>query len=138
MKHIKFSKRNEWLREYVESAHGLVNLDKLKSVTTFTVPTSKIKKTEACLTRYDSKNFKMTLTLYDHIRVRRTNGKIKVEHKRHNFNYVLDSLAHELAHLKFFDHRPEHLALQARILVRMTKIASKNGILDITMPWRNK
>lgn len=138
MQHIKFSKKIEWLRPYVECVKGMVNLDKLKGISTFKVPLSKVKTTEACLIRYDAKNFKMTITLYDHTRVRQKNGKFKVQHRKHRLNYILDSLAHELAHLKYFDHRPEHLELQAKLLIRMSKVAKKHGITDITVPWKDK
>ncbi len=135
MKHIKYSKSIDWLVPYVECAKGLVNLNKLKVVTTFKVPVSKIKQTEACLIRYDAKNYKITLTLYNQKR-KRVNSKIKIKSVKNTISFVLDSLAHELAHLKYFDHRPEHLALQARILIRMTKVAKLQGILDLDRQWK--
>lgn len=132
---IKCSKAVEWLLPYIQCADGLVNLDKLKSITTFKVPVSKIKQTEACLTRYDAKNFRMTITLYEQVRVRHGN-RYKVENVRHRLSYVLDSLAHELAHLKQFDHKPAHLALQAKIMIRMAKVAEQQGITDLTLQWK--
>jgi predicted metal-dependent hydrolase len=138
MQHIILSKKLEWLRPYLDAAKGLVNTDKLKAITHYTVPISKVKHTEACLIRYDTKNYKMTITLYDHKRVKLPNGKFKMTHKRHRLSYILDSLAHELAHLKYFDHRPEHIVLQCKILARMAKVAKKLQITDTTMPWRSK
>jgi hypothetical protein len=138
MDHIILSKKLEWLRPFLDAAKGLVNTDKLKAISHYTVPTSKVKRTEACLIRYDAKVYKMTITLYDHLRVKQKNGKFKIEHRRHRLSYILDSLAHELAHLKYFDHRPEHTILQCKIMIRMAKVAKKLQITDTTVPWRSK
>jgi len=43
---------------------------------------------------------------------------------------VLITLAHELAHLKHWEHTPEHFKLQTQILARFAKVLKDLGIKD--------
>ena len=43
---------------------------------------------------------------------------------------VLDSLAHELAHVVHWEHTPQHLALQSDLMKRFAVIAEREGVQD--------
>ena len=128
---ITYSKKTDFLHEFILCAHGLVNLDKLKTVKDFRVPVTKNIRTEAQLHYYDPKNFTLTINLYNH----GVNAKGKTVSVRKYFAQVIDGLAHELAHLKHFDHGPDHSILQAKIMLRMYRLAKKKGMTDMWQRW---
>lgn len=43
---------------------------------------------------------------------------------------VLDSLAHELAHIVHWEHTPQHLALQSDLMKRFAIVAEREGVQD--------
>lgn len=51
---------------------------------------------------------------------------------------ILQTFAHELAHMVHWDHTPEHAALEAAIYKRFAKRARTLGVKDFSRPRREK
>ena len=137
---IKFWKSVEWLRPFINSGNGLVPLHKIREVMGFKVALHKQTQSAATTIKFYSDRggsatyFKITINTHDYTVKTLGNGKFKkVDHRELSMSYVLDSLAHELAHLKYWEHSPEHLVLQCRIMARMAKVAGKKGITDLSV-----
>jgi hypothetical protein len=64
------------------------------------------------------------------IRIWETDGE---KHLRARYEHVLDTLAHELAHidiLPFEGHTPEHYKMKCRIALRFAAVLKREGITD--------
>lgn len=103
-------KELEWMREYIDSVSNL--LPNIKSLRKISLKTGNKEKWQHChglITYYDKKHYRMTLytTYHDMI-----TDKIKP----YSTIDLLSYLAHELAHLIWWDHCPNHKILECIIL----------------------
>lgn len=119
---IKYTKNVQWLKPFVESAKNLVNIYNIKSIRGYLVPLHK----EACK---DGRNISpkgqrkrhITLRIWDH------DGK---KQYRKRYEDILTVLAHELAHVSYWEHTPDHFELMAKIMVTFKKELVKENITD--------
>lgn len=127
----KYSRNTRWMKPYVEAVRDIVPLSRLQEVIGFKVPLDKSEQCSATIIRYTGAWYKITLRLWDP-KYKNLGGRkfLKTQHKRSDFASVLDSLAHELAHMIHWDHTPEHLILQSKILIRLARVAKKLGVKD--------
>lgn len=107
---------------YVNSVKDLVNLKKLTRIKGFKVSLNKSEQIDGQLTRYLSDN--------THVLTIRTHTITNGEYRKRTLEAMLFTLAHELAHLKEWDHCVEHYALQLKILNRFTKVLKKQNITN--------
>lgn len=129
---IKLSKNIEWLRPFVNSVAHMVPLDKLKSIKGYRVQKNMEENQDGSLIKYGGKYF-MT------IRIQNVPKPPKDMHYK-NIRYanLLDTLAHELAHLVHWEHTAEHFRLQAQILLQFSYLLDKVGIEDTSFRWNKK
>jgi hypothetical protein len=128
-----------WVKPFLASANGLVSLKNVLEISAYKVPLSKQSKTDAQLITYTADaTHKIMINTHWQKTESLGNGKFKnTRYKRVRLNFMLDSLAHELAHIKYWDHSPNHLRLQAKLLSRMANIAKQLGIEDLDRPVNN-
>lgn len=128
MDHIIYTKNVLWLKPFVEVTGGLVPLNKLKRIMGYRVKSSLRPITDAALTKYSKeKQYRMSLKMYDYHRKQKMYKRVRCE-------TILINLAHELAHLVYWEHDPDHFALQAKIMIKFKPILEKYGIKDHLMP----
>lgn len=116
---IKYAPNVNWTKPFVESAQKYVSLGKIKRIRGYEVGEGKIERGFGSLTRNGNK-YTVSLLLFEN-----AEGKSMV------LGIVLEALAHELAHLKYWEHTPKHFALQAEIQVEFSKVAKSLGIKDM-------
>ncbi len=128
---IKYGSKVAWMKDYVQSAKGLVDLSRLTEIQGYQVPLDKEPTSSASILRNQGNWFKIMIRLtkpqFDNL----GNGKFKaIAHLPEDLAFLLDSLAHELAHLEYWEHTPSHLKLQAQILVKFAEVAERKEVKD--------
>jgi len=121
---IKYPKRFSWLKDFVESTDDLVPLYKLKRINAYKVKVGKNSLVYGSLTKRDGV-FNINLNMWD----------MNPSTKRHclaRLSIVLETLAHELAHMIHWEHDYKHFKLTALILLRFSAIIKKMKIKDIS------
>jgi len=125
---IKYTKNVLWLKPFVECSSKLIPLNKITNIRGYKV-------------RKGCEELAYGSTIYK-------KGKYSINIKTHNLvgyskysgssiSIILDTLAHELAHVKTgFEHTPEHYELTARIALKFSQILYKNGIIDTSKRFR--
>lgn len=127
----QYDKNTRWLKPYVESATGLAPLHRLAYLKAYKVPLEKAERAAASTIKINQIMFGINLTLWSHSFKKIKGRKMKkTNHRRLDLAFILDSVAHELAHMVHWDHTPAHLELTARILVRLAKKAKELGVKD--------
>lgn len=121
----KMTKNVMWLKPYIMSVKHLVPINKISKVCGYSVPLHKAEVQDAAIV-YPSGKKKAVIS------IRMTNNDyINEKQLRPYYAQVLNHLAHEMAHLKHFDHSPKHLELEARIMLKFAKVAAKLGVKDL-------
>lgn len=120
----KFHKSVEWIKPFVKSANGLVDLKKLNVVRGYKVVPHKQIGTYASIIRNgNNKSFSINMLTHHNDVLTATQYPEYVEP-------FLDTLAHELAHIVHWEHTVEHFELKVRILARFSKVIKQLGIKD--------
>jgi len=125
---MKYLKGTQWMEPYVASASRLVPLHRVVNFKAFRVPLNKTIQTDGSCQPLDEKRKRMTIS----IRLWTSNDK-RTRHAPIPLVEALDSLAHELAHIKQWEHTPKHTRLQARIMKRFSEVAQNLGVKDMYM-----
>lgn len=117
------SKDLQWLEEYIEaSSHLIPNLSTLKRVTSIHGRPDTDSLCSGQLWKYKNGHHRMSLYLNYY-----SNGK-KVYISTID---LLSTLAHELSHLQYFLHTPDHKTLEAMLtIIFMGKLKSTGYISD--------
>jgi hypothetical protein len=119
----KLSKNVRWLAPYLRAAKGLVPTHRLKAIGGFTARPANDQIHVGWTLTDDMKSFRMLLALGF-----RERGRLF----RYRLNDVLQTFAHELAHMVHWDHSPKHWALEARIAARFARVAKRLKVKDVT------
>lgn len=128
MSKIKYTKNVLWLKPFVDSAARIMSLNKITHIRGY-----KVRK--GCEEQaYGSTIYKKGL--YS-INIKTHNLIAYNKHTGSPISMILDTLAHELAHVKAgFEHSPEHYELTCRIALIFSQILYKNGIIDTSKRFR--
>lgn len=127
---MRISKSILWLEEYIEAVKPLLpEIKKLKRIST-KVPSRNLNTNQSChgiITKYyNGKDHRITLyTKYLFMELRK--GEVHMEIKKYSMIDNLCFMAHELAHLRYWDHTPEHKKLESAIISLFMDILKKNG-----------
>jgi hypothetical protein len=139
----KISPELEWLRPFLDSAAGLCNTARVKTIRGYAVPMDKSEQQDAqILVDNKTKQADILIRVMNH---RSSAGRV-VRRSPSYVSEVLDHFAHELAHLKHWEHTPEHFKLQTRIMRRFASVLKEQGITDTwariklprTKKWRRR
>jgi hypothetical protein len=113
----------EWLTPFINSVKDLVPLDKLDAIKGY-----KIKRNYepgqygACIKTIATNRYVITLKMKDW-------SKQDKKYKNATIGGILETLAHELAHLSYWEHTHEHWKLQSRIQLRFSNVIKKLDVL---------
>lgn len=129
---IKYTKNVAWLEDYVNSVSDLVPIEQIKRVVGYKVKLGLKENQEALIRVANNRGTKfiISLKLYE-----QGIHKNKLKHIPLTYSYILDGLAHELAHLLQWEHCSDHLKLQAKILKKFSTIVKKKDIDDTSKPF---
>lgn len=126
---IKYTKNVLWLIPFVESASNLVPLHKITHIRGYKVR-KRCQELAYGSTNYADGKYAIQVKIYDLTK--------RQEYKGSVISIILDTLAHELAHVKTgFGHSPEHYRLTARINLKFSYILEKYGIIDTSKRIKN-
>jgi len=125
---IKYTKNVVWLEDYVNSVSDLVPIEQIKRVIGYKVKIGLNECQDAAIQTANKRGdkFVISIKLYE---------QEILKHKPIHIAFVLDSLAHELAHLMYWEHDSHHFKLQARILFRFGMMLKKKNINDTSKPF---
>ena len=131
---IKYSKDLEWLKPFVEHYKHSVPLHKIKSIKSYRVKKGLTERSYGSTIKEGGK-YSINLRIYLWNRTSR-------EYRYETIAIILDTLAHELAHVKqkgkaFGKHDHKHLNNQAWFLVGFSYILKVLGIKDTSMGFNN-
>lgn len=121
---MKLSKNMQWAEPYIEFVRHQVNLDKVLEVKGYEVP--KGRKCQV-LGRCHPKGRKYTITMM-----------LAEQGTPVTMNNALETLAHELAHVKEWEHSPKHLELTANILADFARVAEVEEVKDLSRNLKRK
>lgn len=125
---IYYSKNVKWLKPFVDAVKDSVPTNRIKSIRGYRVPLKLDQDGYAQITQYEGeRKYCITLRIFD---VERTPVTRRKKHTKTRCETILISLAHELAHLVYWEHTPEHFDYQARILQKFSKVLEKYKIKD--------
>jgi len=108
-----------WANPFIKSVKDIVDLHKLTKVSGYIVPFGKEAVNDGTLHKTGN-----SYTLQ--VRLNYCQGSSKHAHyQRMPFPSILDTLAHELAHIQEWEHTVEHMKLQYRIMQRFATVVKK-------------
>lgn len=122
---MQIVKELEWTRDYIQSVqHLLPNLKKLRKISSKKGNKERWQHCHGLITYYDQKHYRITLYLTYHDQY---TDKIKP----YSTIDLLQYLAHELSHLQWWDHTPEHKMLECIVMqIFMVKLKESGYISE--------
>lgn len=128
---MHISKSLEWMRPYIEDARKLVpEIRLLKSVVARRPkPTHKeVQRIHAIIHAHRNGTFSIGLMLTR--KSLKSINPVKFKISNQTKIDMLDHLAHELAHLRYWDHSPHRKILEAKLSILFMKRLSKSGYIS--------
>ena len=131
MDHIKYQTDVLWLKPFVDSTKDLIPLKQLQTVSGFKVTLGKLEQSDGnCLKcgRY----YDITLRTWQQVFSddKECGHPYAFKHKRVWLSTLLTALAHELAHLRHWDHDIKHFELQSKILRRFVRVLKNKEVTN--------
>lgn len=128
---MKINKNLSWLKEYLELAQEYVPaLKNIKEVKELYHQKNKMQRIQGSLS-YDIFFGNYTLSLYTtYKRIEVKNRRTKAVIKPYSTIDVLSTLAHEIAHLKYWDHTPKHKMLESQLTMLFMEHLEKLGYIS--------
>lgn len=120
-KKIRFTKNVEFLRPFIKGLGRQVPLRHLKYVRGYRVKKGFIERSDASIIRYSKKHYTINVLVEELV------------HRQHQYKTIERALlhfAHELAHLREWEHTPAHFALQSKILLHFADILKQLKVED--------
>lgn len=115
----------QWMKDYIDNvAHLLPKIKQLKKISSKKGNKEKWQHCHGLITYFDRKSFRITLYLTYHD---------MPSDKINNYSTIdlLQYLAHELAHLEFWEHTPQHKQLECIIMgIFMTRLYNEGYISE--------
>ena len=125
-----YSKNMLWLKPFVESVKDLIPIERIIRIRDYRVRKGLESRSYGSRLIYGNK---FSLNIEPEVWNKETKSYVGA-----TYQIILDTLAHELAHTVHNEHTAKHFRLQARILLRFSRILKDNGILDHSLRWRRK
>jgi hypothetical protein len=130
---ITYSKNVLWLRPYVEAVKDIVDLTKIRTIRGYKVPLTRNPTCDGITTKFYRKKGHLIS-----IRIWEKDGE---KHLRAIYEHIVDTLAHELAHIgevPYGSHSPDHYKMKCRIALRFATVMKKEGIEDHSVRFSPK
>lgn len=128
MGETRLAKDIQWLGPFLRLAKGLVPIHRIREIRTARTPLDKIEHSVATCGKLPGGFYRIVIKT--HYQRQKAIGEGRFVHSgyaRHSKLFVLDSLAHELAHVKHWEHTPQHLVLQSKLLLRFARELERQG-----------
>jgi hypothetical protein len=126
---MQIQKKLYWLKEYIELVRQIIpEVDRITLVREIHHQEGKVQQIHASLTQ---EFFFGTYVLSFYTSYKRTN-KSKKKKEKHEYSKIdlLGHLAHEMAHLKYWTHTPEHKMLECKLTVIFMRHLLKSGYVS--------
>jgi len=118
----RFTQNVKWLEQYYEDAKHMLGPHRLDKVMGYTVPSNKKALADGRITIYPDDRAVISL---------RTHGaRPKGKQQSKTVGAILMVFAHELAHLKYWEHNEKHWQLQCYLLQNFTHTMKVLGLSD--------
>ncbi len=132
----RFYKNVRWLEPFFAKTKGLLPLHKVELVMGFQVPLDRCEIINGRCLKDDQGRCTITLRIMNQVwRVNMNSTFTGVKHTRRSIYSILCDFAHELAHVKHWDHTPEHWELECRITRRFISELKRREITNVDN-WR--
>ncbi len=116
------SKDLQWIEEYLIASSKLIDsLSKLKRITSIHGRPDTTHRIYGQLWKYKNGHYRMSIQV---------NYYSDSKKKYYSTMDILCTLSHELAHMYYWDHTPEHKILEAKLLTIFMKKLSKKGYVS--------
>lgn len=129
---MRITKSLEWMRPYLEDAMKVV--PEIRLLTAIVARTPKVngrevQRAHAMITSYHSGTYHITSFIKKQAVVT-YHPKVKLKLLPYSKKDLLEYLAHEIAHLRYWDHSTHHAILTAELTIRFMKRLSKSGYIS--------
>lgn len=125
------AKELEWVREYVQAVqHLLPELKRLKRISAKKAHKDYVQRVHATCWEYyaDHKSYK--INLYVSKSSVSSLRPLKIKLSRYSTMELLMNLAHELAHLRHWEHTPDHKSLECSIALVFMNMLKNDGYVS--------
>lgn len=119
---MKYTKNTLWLIPFITEVANLIPYKKITNIRGYKVKAGLSEQTDGSTLNWNNK-YSINLLLLTYCTQRK-------QHRPKPMHFILDTLAHELAHTVHWEHSPEHYALQAKIMLKFAKVLKKLNIND--------
>jgi hypothetical protein len=119
---MKLTKNLNFLKPFLVGLR-LVQVSKVSVIRGYRVTTGLNEQQRASIIKYNNNKYCINLKIQNLI----DRG---TDYKYPTIEQILIDLAHELAHLKEWEHTPKHFKLQAKIMLHFSKVLKELNIMD--------
>lgn len=124
MKHeIKYDKNVVCFKPFIDAAKSLIAFNKITRLRGYKVKKGLTEQTDGSTVEYTDGTFVISLLTNSYV-------KSKKEYRPKPLHYILDTLAHELAHTVHWEHTYKHYELHGKIASKFAKVIKQLGIKD--------
>ena len=131
-KFIKFKPAVKPLIPYFLAAMDLIPYEKLEVVRGYNASLTRDDDAYATIWRHTNGRHSIGIRMSDKVTKMARPGWLKVHGKAPRALWdLLSAFAHELAHLTHWEHTPEHMQLEARIMLRFVRVCKAQKINNV-------
>jgi len=129
---IEVDKDLEWLAPFLSEAKKAgIPVWRIDRIVGYFVPEGKVEAQHAALNKEGNSKAVITILKKRQVLVGR-DGMIMLDgysdaDQGSNYEFTLNSLAHELSHLVEWDHTADRLIIESKLMVRFAKLAKRRG-----------
>jgi len=129
---IDIDKDLEWLAPYImEAKRAGVPIWRIEKIVGYYVPLDKVENQHAAIIKDGNK--KATITILKKRQVYSSDNGVAYAsgyedaHKKYHFEFTLNSLAHELSHIVYWEHNADRFIEEARLFKRFASLSKRLG-----------
>lgn len=134
----KYNKSIRIFKPFFEKAFQVAKIDpsKVKRIVGYITPLNRDKQQSAQITYFKSGYYVISICLTESHYKNEGNRRFKkIKEAGHSLASILDSIAHEVSHIKNWEHDSYHLYLQAKILIAFSTMVKNLKITDTSKPY---
>lgn len=119
----KLTKSVTFLEPFLKGLQPIIPMHKVSHIRGYRVAKGLNERGQASIIRHSTKRYTINLKVEALVDGNK-------QHEYQTIEQILLDLAHELAHLKEWQHTPEHFKLQAKVMLHFAKLLKVNDIKD--------